>query len=376
MEKKKILIMHAPIGMGHSMVAKATEEAFRSKPEFFDVKNIDILDFAIPFFKKGLPQLYNNVSTKIPEIYRWLYNFSNNKDRHKFLHSASRAFFTKKFLEFVEGFSPDFMIATHPLPLHLVTLIKEKHIINIPSANICTDFGTHTLWFNEHVNYYFVANDEVKLLLIDYGVASQNIIVTGIPVGAQFSLKLDCDAIYESLRIQKNAPVILMVGGHFHYKTLEKIVNEMREKNNLIQFLIVSGRDKALYKKLQSSGIYKDSNIKIFGFVDNMHELMAVSDIIFSKAGGSTVAECLAMSLPMIIHRVIPGQEDDNMKYLVKNNVAIFVDDESKISDEALNLLNDHKKLEQMKNATNKIRRPYAALEIMQYIEKVLNIRY
>jgi 1,2-diacylglycerol 3-beta-galactosyltransferase len=43
-----------------------------------------------------------------------------------------------------------------------------------------------------------------------------------------------------------------------------------------------------------------------------------------TKAGPSTVAEALAMGLPMIISGYIPGQEDGNLKTVVRGNAGVY----------------------------------------------------
>ena len=94
----------------------------------------------------------------------------------------------------------------------------------------------------------------------------------------------------------------------------------------------MAGRDNALKEGLDKANLSKRfSNVKIFGFIDYMHELMTISDIIFSKAGGLTVSECMAKGLPMVINKVIPGQEEDNVEYLVSHNAAIRANDASGI---------------------------------------------
>jgi len=51
-----------------------------------------------------------------------------------------------------------------------------------------------------------------------------------------------------------------------------------------------------------------------------------MSDIIVTKPGGVTTAEVLARSLPMIIVKPIPGQEQSNTAYLTKEGAAIKLD--------------------------------------------------
>ena len=96
-----------------------------------------------------------------------IYKYYNHKLRQKSLSDISNAIFEKsRFVKFVKEFNPDFIVSTNPLPMQLVSKTKEKNIIDILSANICTDFGFHSFWYNEDVNYYFVADEDIKKSLV------------------------------------------------------------------------------------------------------------------------------------------------------------------------------------------------------------------
>src|SRR5205085_10457999 len=60
----------------------------------------------------------------------------------------------------------------------------------------------------------------------------------------------------------------------------------------------------------------------ILGFVTNMHERMAVSDLIITKPGGLTTSEALAMGKPLFVLNPIPGQEAANSDFLLGHGAA------------------------------------------------------
>jgi processive 1,2-diacylglycerol beta-glucosyltransferase len=104
-----------------------------------------------------------------------------------------------------------------------------------------------------------------------------------------------------------------------------------------------------------------------------MHELMTVSDLIFSKAGGLTVSECMAKGLPMVINKVIPGQEEDNVNYLILKGAAIKENDFVGIVKALNGLLADFKKIENMKKAALKIGHPNSATALADFAMDKIN---
>ena len=369
MLKKKVLILHGKPGMGHLVTAKALMEVFSNKYPEIEIKDADAFDFIYGILRYGYLYFYNQIVFKIPYLYRIFYDSYNNKLIQKVLERFT-LFFLKKdqFISFIKDFSPDFILATNPLPLQLVSLIKEKNTIDILSANVCTDFGFHSLWHSSDINYYFVATEEIKKLLLDHKVNLDKIKITGIPVRSEFRQPLDRHKILESLNFNSSSPTLLIVGGQLKYKELLRVVLGIKERNSLIQFIIVAGRDKNLQKKLENSKLKKDAAVRIFGLVSDMEKFMTAGDLILSKAGGLTTAECLVKNLPMIVYKTIPGQEEDNVNYLVSNNAGIKVENTREIIETVIDLFSQPDKLEKMKDNCRKIQKPNAAENIVDFV--------
>jgi len=114
---------------------------------------------------------------------------------------------------------------------------------------------------------------------------------------------------------------------------------------------------------------------QILGFVTNMHELMAISDLIITKPGGLTSSEALAMGKPILILDPIPGQEAANSDFLLERGAASKV---NRVEDLPfrVNQLFGSKKLEQLAAAASGLGRRQAAqnvcCEVVQRLEAKL----
>lgn len=367
---KKVLIVYASGGMGHIMAAKAIEQAFKRKYQDMEVKNVNVIDFANKSYKFFFVDGYNWVSAHAPWVWGWLYQTFNTKSRQGFPSWVSRVCIAPRFIPFIQEFKPDFIISTHPLPMLIVSYSKSKDVINISSSMVCTDFGCHSFWVDPEVNYYFSAVDNVASCLINYGVKKEQIAVTGIPIEEKYALVLKKEELLKKYGLKDGVFTVLIVGGQFSIDNLKVIINSLIDKHDgLVQFLVVAGRDNALKEGLDKANLNKRfSNVKIFGFIDYMHELMTISDIIFSKAGGLTVSECMAKGLPMVINKVIPGQEEDNVEYLVSHNAAIRANDASGIITAIDELIKNPEKVIAMKKATGAIGQPNSAEKLADFV--------
>ena len=365
---KKVLIVYASGGMGHVMAAKAIEKVFQQRYPKVTVKNINVIDFAPRWFAKSFVEGYNFISAKVPQIWGWLYQRYNDPTRKKLPAWLAQQAVEKKFISAVKAFKPDFIVSTHPLPMILISHSKHRDLIDIYSSMVVTDFGCHSLWVDPEVNYYFVASEEVRRCLTTFQVRPEQIIVTGIPIDPKFNAVPDRGAVRRQLGLAADRFTLLIVGGQFSFEDLKKIITGVKRKNASVQFIVVAGRDQKLKKALEQAKLDRGDGVKIFGFVDNMEALMTASDVIFSKAGGLTVSECLARGLPLIINQVIPGQEEDNVSYLVGKGAAVKVSGVRGVVAAAVALAADPKKIKAMKQACQKLGKPNSAAALADFI--------
>jgi len=369
--KKKILILHVPFGAGHVMAAKAIAESFEKKYPEIQTEVIDALDFSFEIFRQILPKTFNLMTAKAPFLYKWVYDYCNNDSRQDLLTITYSAVIKNSgFVKFIKDFNPNFIISTNPLPMQLVSFTKQKNIIDILSANVCTDFGFHAFWHDADVNYYFVATEEIKRALAERGMEQEKVRVTGIPIRPRFFETVDRVKILHELGFSNEFPVFLVVGGggKITYLNLLMIIKKVRERNQEAQFIVVAGRDKSLEKKLEKSDLKTYPKIKVFGFTDKMADFMSVADLILTKAGGLTIAECFAKGLPIIVNDVIPGQEDDNVEYLVKNGAGFTAKGAKEAAEIAVNLLSIPEKLAEIKENSKKLSKPNAAEDIADFV--------
>ena len=87
-----------------------------------------------------------------------------------------------------------------------------------------------------------------------------------------------------------------------------------------IQLLIICGRNQKLFDRLTRLNL---TDVKIYPLIDYVDELMSVSDVVLTKAGGLTISESLAKGLPMVFFSSIPGLETANEKVVCKAGAGV-----------------------------------------------------
>lgn len=108
-------------------------------------------------------------------------------------------------------------------------------------------------------------------------------------------------------------------------------------------------------------------HVLVHGFVDNMPELMAASDILITKAGPGTISEGLICGLPLILNAFIPCQEEGNIPYVTDNGVGVFESNPSKAAAVVQQWLQGSgEQLAQLAQRAKALGRPDALLDIVR----------
>ena len=148
---------------------------------------------------------------------------------------------------------------------------------------------------------------------------------------------------------------IFILGGGFGVGPLKNIVLHLDKMEEDFQGIVVCGYNKKLYNMLAKVAEPAKHAFKIYGFVDNIDELMSASDVLISKSGGITVTEALNAALPMIVIDPIPGQEMRNYKFLEKHNAALKINRPEDLTSIVKELLSSNK-LDILRDNIKKIR--------------------
>ena len=374
-----ILIFYASYGGGHLNAAKAINEYIKKHYKDVHVELIDCMKYVNKTIEKVTTKAYNQMAKKAPWAWGRIYSDSQ-KGPLAHITSRSNKIMAIKLLRLLREKQPDLIISTHPFGSQMCSYLKRKGKIHAKIATIMTDFAPHDQWLvgSDFTDYYFVAHDKMKKYLVRKGVDKDCIFPTGIPLSSKFLKSYDKEKILKELNLKSGKKTILFFGGgEFGLgktRTVEIFEGFVRYCKDM-QIIAIAGKNekmKLAFDKIVSN--YKrQNNIIVFEYTSQVPEFMSVSDLVVTKPGGLTTTESLASHLPMVVINPIPGQEEKNAKFLVKNGIAIWIKKEDNIEESLKNLFSDPEKLEAMKENTEKLAKIHSTQSICDILLKELN---
>jgi processive 1,2-diacylglycerol beta-glucosyltransferase len=375
----RILIATITAGGGHLAAAAALEEAWRGLRPNDTVERIDLLKFFSPLHRKIHSDGYIKLVERAPELWGMVFAKTDNPKVARMMNKWKRAFPSNsraKFERHVKHFKPDVVLCTHYLPVELLGHREKKKEHAGPDksgalpgkpfvVSVITDFEAHALWMDGGVDLYCVAAEETKARLVARGAAAKSIVATGIPIAGKFSSKVDAKAVRKTYGLRDDQRVLLVLSGGFGMGPVAEILDELDKVAAEFQTVVVTGRNEELRRELAAKD--RKHPTHVLGFASNMHELMAVSDLVITKPGGLTSSESLAMGKPLFILNPIPGQEAANSDFLLERGAAGKVNRVEDLPYRIEQLLGS-KKLAQMAAAAKALGRPGAAREVCEEV--------
>ncbi len=351
----RILILSTSAGAGHNRAAEALHEWARTRFTGLETTWVDSLKYTNRLFARLYERSYVWMAGRTPSLWGFLYEHSGHHPErriHKVVELHDRLAY-RKLMQNVEEFRPDAVLCTNFLPVH-VLLAKR---VEVPVYVVVTDHDVHGLWVDPRAAGYFVASEEVKVLLSRRGYPADRVRVTGIPIHPVFAR--------EAPRPASGRPSVLVMGGGFGMGPMVEAVGRLLEIDLPFRLVVAAGKNEKLRRKLDAAS---RGRAEVHGFVTNIQDFMDRSHLIVTKAGGLTVSECLARGLPMVLVAPIPGQEEYNADYLLERGAAVKARTLEVLDFKVRELLENPARLGRMREAAAAAARPHAGRDILRHV--------
>lgn len=354
MEKKpSVHIFHISEFGGHSQAAQNIKEAILVKnKDRVEAVNLNSFQYLYPRTEKFINFIYTIIIKKIPSLWGKAY------DRRALVRYLSPWRVAISLISFprlnkyIRRKKPDCFIATQAFPCGLVADYKKKYKVDIPLVAVVTDFYPHRFWLHPFVDKYVVASEEAKQILIKEGISQDKVCIFGIPISIKFIKTFRKEEVAAKWGFLKDLPAVLIMGGGLGIGPIEESVISLDSIEDNFQIIVICGKNRFLYQKLQKKKKRIKKPLFIFSYIDDINEIMDFSDIIITKAGGITISEALTRKIAIIVTNPIPGQEELNVDFLIRKKAILRADASLEIKKAVAGLLQHPEKLRSLQESS------------------------
>ncbi len=329
----RILILMSDTGGGHRSSALALQQEFAQwLPGKHQVTFVDFYRNMAPWPFSRFPDIYPFLINHWPGAWKAIFDTYGPRVSEEFMAGVLKDYCQPYFDMLVGLYRPDLIITVNPLVCPVLFRVAEALNLDVPVVALVSDLIVpHCSWFHRKQARCFVPTPQAALAAQRAGVETGNIRVYGLPVRREF-LRGDTQDRQEAkkqLGLTGELPLILLMGGGEGTGTLTTLVTGMAEavEQKLlppVQLAVVCGRNQSLQKRLGAQTL---PGVHVLGYIENMHDWMAASDCLITKAGPNTIMEAATLGVPIILSGFVPGQEEHNPAFVLRHGMGTFETD-------------------------------------------------
>jgi 1,2-diacylglycerol 3-beta-galactosyltransferase len=214
----------------------------------------------------------------------------------------------------------------------------KKNNLRIPVITVVTDpFTAPPIWFVEPNQHFIVFSNRLKEhMQTRHKIDSSKISVFPFVINPKFAVRIPTQkhlAIRAQLGIDPKSKVILIMGGADGISRGEKLLMEFVHMQVDSEVIIVCGKNKTLFRKANLvRQKHRFSRIHVFGYVNNVNDLISISEVVITKCGASTFMEILLSGKIPMVNTYIWEQEKGNVDFISKNGMGVYEPNTHKIA--------------------------------------------
>jgi processive 1,2-diacylglycerol beta-glucosyltransferase len=317
---RNVLILTAGYGEGHNTAARGLVEAFDALGQA-KATVLDPFELALGGFYRRSRAGYLRMVHGQPWIWSLLY-----AALHRFPTLAGNAHrlippLMEALVRALRQLQPVAVVSVFPIFASMLrAAARRAGLTGVKSFVLITDsISVNALWYRCDADAFLTPNEDTAEVLKAAGVAPERIVVTGFPVSLRFALPA---AGRPSPGNDSKPRIMLMVNGA-PKQAIPLVERLLRELD--ISLTVTVGRDTRLGDELSALAHRMGKPLDVLGWVEDLPALLRGHHVLIGKAGGATVQESLAAHTPMLITRILPGQETGNARLLLQYGCGAHV---------------------------------------------------
>lgn len=369
----RTLILSVAAGGGHANAAEAIRSCIHVNSPHSEIRVIDTLKYINPMIDKVVIGSYLKTLKITPALFGKLYYYAESDYGISSVSAKINEIMASKLLPLIEEFQPQIIVCTHPFPTEMLSIMKIKYNMSIPTVSILTDYAPHSFWLHPCIDAYIVSNMDMVDEMAERGIPRETIHALGIPVKSGFNIKYDKSETLKGLGLLADKTTILIMGGSLGMGKIGRVYEELMKIKDDIQVIVITGKNKKLYSELLALSQNSPKTTKVISYTDKVNKYMQAADLLLTKPGGLTITEALISEVPLGLFSPIPGQEEKNSQFLLKHDLAVDLGRGKNCSEILETLLSSPEKLASMKENCARYSKPNSTKDIYDLLIEIVN---
>jgi processive 1,2-diacylglycerol beta-glucosyltransferase len=341
----RILVVTAAFGEGHNSAARNLALALDKLGAVTQVADPCLV--GMPGLTSVLSRGYRFITNRSPRLWAAFYRSTDRLDFTRRTSPVMR--FPERALgRLIDDFRPVAIVSTYPLYPYFLKRLPQGMRHNLPIFTVVTDsIEINAAWLRAPSDWWLVTDQLTREGMIGWGLRAESVVDTGFPVHPVFA-EMEPMAAEGA---QRPFQIVYFATARKGYVRDHGCA--LLAASPDVRLTVVMGRNvRRLWAEVKALKAAHPGRVRAIGWSKRVPRLLTSHHLVVGKAGGATVHEAIAAHCPMLIHHLVPGQEEGNLRLLEKIGGGVLADTPHKLQEAVARLLeNDCEEWRGMKHA-------------------------
>jgi UDP-N-acetylglucosamine:LPS N-acetylglucosamine transferase len=327
---RRVLILSADVGEGHAAAARALRDQIRASPEPAEVTVID-----------GLEAMGRMVQPVVEDGYRWQLRFmpSSYTIIYWLLENVAPVRWTARWMLCLFGsrslaraineHDPDVVVSTYPAVTVVLAHLRRTSEIRCSTMATITDMTGLFFWAQPGIDMHLVCYDE-SFSSVERIAGPDSVRVVRPLISAEF-LEPRCPRESRSaLGLPVDGRMVVVSGGGWGVGDIAGAVRELCQIPDVTSIVCLAGRNEPAQRKLEAS-FASEPRVRVYGFTDQMPQLLAAADALVHSTGGVTCLEAMASGTPVVSYGLPVGHARLNTRAMAQLDLLRLANDTAEL---------------------------------------------
>jgi 1,2-diacylglycerol 3-beta-galactosyltransferase len=312
---KRIDIYTIDIGGGHIAPAQALKQQFdRMGRRDLDVRVVNVGIVMRARFLRFIYKTYWNWALRYPPVVNAFYHGADNPFLIKIVDRILGISILPRFVSYLEREKPDMVVSTYFTFTHYLELLKRVDQLDAISVVLNPEpFDSHQVWFSQSLDWSLVFSEKSRREIVAKGIPASTVKAFPFPIKpADDRRRRSKTTLRRELGLERDAFTVLFFFGAEGIGPVKKYAAALVEQGLDMQVVVVCGRNERLRADMEAfcRGKRCTARFVVRGYVSNLADYIAASDVVVGKSGPNQVFETLVQERPIIISSFLANEKE------------------------------------------------------------------
>jgi processive 1,2-diacylglycerol beta-glucosyltransferase len=325
-DRCRVLILSADVGEGHAAAARALAQQIETSEQDAEVVVIDGLAAMGRVLRQVVQDGYRVQLRFFPWSYTLVYWLLERVPPVRWLTRWQLWLFGARSLaRRIAEHEPDVVVSTYPAVTVVLARLRRTRVVTCPTVATITDLTGLFFWAQPGIDMHLVMYGE-SMPSVERIAGEGSARLVRPLISAEF-LQPRCPLqARRALGLPEEGRLVVVSGGGWGVGDVEGAVRELCRVGEVSSIVCLAGYNEQLYERLTAT-FAAESRVHVYGFTDQMPQLLAAADALVHSTGGVTCLEAKATGTPVVSYGLPVGHARLNTRAMAELELLRLAND-------------------------------------------------